>query len=112
MMIERAYIEMEFVVISVELIEVIDWYVILQVLVQTDACFICPTSCHVFNCVATTSKYEHRQTPSLDQFNTLPVASDRSVVVAESIKCKRICSTLHDNCVWSKSLSHFLNDLD
>ncbi len=48
-------LEVQLKVIAVELVEIVHWDVIVQLLVQADACLVCPTSRNILDCVATST---------------------------------------------------------
>ena len=107
----RLSIEMQLVVITIELIEVIHGDLVVQLLTKTNACFVSPTSGNVLDGVATTSKHKHRDTPRLHMLHAFSMSFDSRVVVTKSIISKRVCSALDDYSVRSELLSHFFNDL-
>lgn len=102
---------MKFVVIAVELIEVIHWDLVFQFYAETNACLVRPASSHVFNRVPSTPQDKHRQSPGFHMLHALSVPFKSGVVVSKPVVGQRISTTLDNNSVRSELLSHFFNDL-
>ncbi len=104
-------LEVQLVVASVKFIEVIHGYVIIEFLIQAYACLIGPTPRHIFYGISSSTQDKKWKVPRFDEFHTISMPSDCSIIVAKAIIGEGISSTLNDYRVWSESLSHIFHYL-
>jgi len=62
--------KVQLLIISKQLIIVVQWQVIVELLVQTYACLVCPAPRHILYRVASTTEDHQREAPFFDKFHT------------------------------------------
>ena len=104
-------LEVKCVFRAVILVVIVHRQVVVQVAaVNRDTSLKSPASCHILDCVSTSSKEHCRYVPALDKPNTISMAFNRCIVSPQFITSQRISTTLKNNSVRSIVFLYFCHN--